>query len=181
MPSKNKIVAVFVAVLFPISVFASTFSPLAVSSVSDLVSFSLDAGQMFCMVTPDGTEQNGVIFGDTSPDTWEIVAGDVTGIVGTWHVVLGNDTNFCEEGGTGNWPAILDDPDYLGEYFSVVFGPAGFSLVSSGVVSGFLGDAGAAVVTTGLTLWPIAAVVMGILIAFWVISRVIALFPSRKQ
>jgi len=96
MPSKNKIVAVIIAVLFPFAAFASSFSPLAVSSISDLVSFSLDAGQMFCMVTPDGTEQNGVISGDTSPDTWEIVAGDVVGIAGTWHVVLGNDTNFCE-------------------------------------------------------------------------------------
>lgn len=53
-------------------------------------------------------------------------------------------------------------------------------LIASGTVTTLLAGVGTAVASTGDTLWAIAAVAVAIPLAFYVIHRVMGLFPKSR-
>jgi len=54
-------------------------------------------------------------------------------------------------------------------------------LIASGTVTTLIANVSTAVSDTATTLWPIAAVVVGILLAFYVLRKVIGLFSRHTK
>jgi len=54
-------------------------------------------------------------------------------------------------------------------------------LIASGTVTTLLANVATATTSTGATLWPVAAVVIGILLAFYVIRKVVGLFSRHTK
>jgi len=88
-----------------------------------------------------------------------------------------------------SFPAICesgDTPYYFegtgaSTIFTIIEAAAGFSVISGAAASSFLSGASDAVKTTGLNLWAIVAVALGIPLALFTIHAVLALFPRRKR
>lgn len=187
MQSKNKILGLLLVVfIFPSSALAATVAIFPQSISNDGYSVSLTSDdwtdlnvQIFF---PDGSSVNNQHGADTVQSWYgytNVIPG--TSPSGIYHIVSFTpslDDGDCSDGG-GNYASCIGGESYAGQNLTLSLGV--FSLISGAQAASFLTGAATGVQATAGTLWEIVAVAIGIPLAFFVISFVLALFPKKRR